>query len=153
MLLVVGLTLAADMALVNKYAPIWVYSTNTKYFHTSPLNLYQAITAPNKKELYFDKEKLTKSDKNVLFEYLTREDCPNLLADVVINYWRYHMKQDSCFLSFGSHWHDWERISVLIKNGTMIAVTFHQHSGHYTKFMDEVQLYDFHPVVYVSETN
>ena len=149
-------------SLAEKFAPVWVFSKSTKYFHTSPEIIYQAHNDlqicnqhhndKNKNLLCYNNTQLEFSDKKVIYEVLTYKECPNQLSEIVINYWRYHLNQQNCLLAWGGHWHDWERISLLIRNGKVAAVTFHQHSGSYTKTIENVQLYQERPVVYVSDT-
>ncbi|MCU7817171.1 MAG: NPP1 family protein, partial [Candidatus Thiodiazotropha sp. (ex Rostrolucina anterorostrata)] len=75
-----------------------------------------------------------------------------------IIYWWYYGYQDSCDGVSGAHHGDWERIMVtLSEDATMIgAVTYVQHSGHYTRLnvRGGFELIDgTHPVVYVGRAN
>lgn len=74
---------------------------------------------------------------------------------VLIEYWFFYSYQNPCFLDwFGAHNGDWERVVVAL-NAEMTQVdriTYHQHSGRYTKDAGNFELEDgTHPVVYVGK--
>ncbi len=127
-------------------APIWLYSTKTVYFHTSP----RIILEGNQRSPIYNINQLRSSDKEILYTISTRKECHNQVAEVVITYWRYHMNQNACLFNFGRHWHDWERIALLINNGTIDFVTFYQHYGSYSIPFQFVQKANNHPIVYVN---
>lgn len=71
---------------------------------------------------------------------------------VVIRYFFFYAWQSTCFVTAGSHAADWESMVALVVNGQLARVSYHQHSGWYTKEPGQFEVVGgTHPIGYVGK--
>ena len=81
----------------------------------------------------------------------THEETVNNRHHELITYWNYYGNQNGCTTLDGGHDDDWEAITVHVVDNEMKHVTYWQHNGRYTKRVEDIELDDSHPIVYVGK--
>lgn len=69
----------------------------------------------------------------------------------VYTFWLWYGWQKACFAGYGSHDNDWEHVSLHVRDGLVMRVTFFQHSGHYTRKRGKFEQSGERPHVYIGK--
>jgi hypothetical protein len=73
---------------------------------------------------------------------------------VAIRYWYFFAWQSTCFVNEGDHAADWESMFVLVVDGQLRRVAFHQHSGWYSREPGGYEVVEgTHPVGYIGKNS
>lgn len=131
-----------EQALVNKYSPIYLFRHDTQQ-GCFPVKIEKSTRGTKAGCVGLKEFERTRDSIPVYYEIYT--STPNNYNNCIITYFLYYSYQPLCMdmgiTKGGDHSDDWEKVSIIIKNGKAIYTVFNQHNGRYiTPYQKEVYI-------------